>query len=447
VAWYHPHIFWGQQVTNLLHLAIAMATDLGIERPTTCTVSEFKTIKRSMHGPTGSKWNPRESSLEDHRTYAGLFYLTSMLASSFKKMDAVTYSKYLETCLEKLEQQREYDSDLLAVQMVRLQHLCEDTHAVEAPTGPPSLYIKAFESELSRLRQADPCAGIASLQGNIFLQLQYAVTDILIQELALSDLHDIVPGGHPRDSPLLALTSENTRQSLQNLRCHLDHLYNCLDAIKRFTNLYFTIPTSQYLTLPFSVFGQFAHSFIVLVKIASLDLEGWDMRTAHPEMDFPSVTEQACLRYDEAGTSTSELEGLKINNDSFAKWSQRLRWMKQVFEAKFNPQAPVPNLAVGSVASDKCNLPSRPEATRALLRPSAEYNAEILGEAQQGWPDQTIIQQQQQQQQPTPAQSEDAMLSGGDFFSNLNDDFWSNFPMEFDLNFGDVVMGNSVLSP
>ncbi|KAI7139047.1 hypothetical protein KC337_g72 [Hortaea werneckii] len=43
VAWYHPHVFWGQQATNLLHLAMAAIVDLGIDRPPgMCSEGSFK---------------------------------------------------------------------------------------------------------------------------------------------------------------------------------------------------------------------------------------------------------------------------------------------------------------------------------------------------------------------------------------------------------------------
>ena len=34
----------------------------------------------------------------------------------------------------------------------------------------------------------------------------------------------------------------------------------------------------------------------------------------------------------------SNPDGLKVNNESFTKWAQRIRWLKQVYEAKFMPE-------------------------------------------------------------------------------------------------------------
>lgn len=62
VAWYHPHMFWGQQVTNLLHLAMALVVDMGVDRsPQECR--DFKaTTAKAVHGPSlvgkPHRWDP-----------------------------------------------------------------------------------------------------------------------------------------------------------------------------------------------------------------------------------------------------------------------------------------------------------------------------------------------------------------------------------------------------
>lgn len=383
MAWFHPHVFRRPQVTNLLHLAIALVIDMSLDRNAgSCTEFKAAAAKAYNGGPPGGLSLMRQPTLEEDRTLAGVFYLTSMLASSFKKIDALSYTKYLDDRLNNLEQVKEYDSDLLLVQMVRLQHLAEDTHTTETPSAPMQMYVKAFEADLSKLKQNDPCR-----EDNTFMKLQYLTAEILVWELSLNDLLD---------------------NKTKPLRSHLDDLYRCMDAIRSFIDVYFEIPADAYLTVPFSVFGQFAHAFIVLTKLASLEVEGWSMKN-FSTLNFPHIIDESASRF-EAATKSSP-DGLQINNESFGKWAYRVRWMKQVYEAKFLQE----NKFVTSERQDAVNLLfNRPEGYE-------DAQAQIVAGAQQ---------------QPTPP---DDVLAG-DFFNYLDEGFWNSFAGDFDLGFPEPMM-------
>ena len=378
IGWYHPHIFWGQQISNLLHLAMAMCVDLNIEKsPQNC--GELKSA--AMKGMPGPPLATRVATLEEHRTLAGVFYLTSMLSSSFKKNDAMSYTPYLEEALGNLERACERDSDLFLVQTVRLQHLIEITSNTDAPSAPMPMYIKAFSVDLDKLRKNDPCK-----ETNIFLRMQYLAAEISVWELSLIDLQE---------------------SKTKPLRMALDDLYNCVKAINAFFEAYFAIPTSAYLTAPFSVFAPFAHAFMVLVKLASLEFDGWDMKSINDELRFSKSLDEAADRLD--GSTRSSPDGLIVNNDIFGKWAHRIRWMRSIYEAKFVQDG------------DKEGLQDRSEASKTPWKPPTDYAeaSETPGV-----------------QQPTPP---DDILSG-DFFNYLDENFWQSFGGDFELGFPDMGM-------
>ncbi|KAK3075051.1 hypothetical protein LTR53_002022, partial [Teratosphaeriaceae sp. CCFEE 6253] len=68
-------------------------------------LNDFKTA--TSKAVQGQAMQPKTPNLEEHRVLAGVFYLTSMLASSFKKIDALSYTKFLDDSLKALEQARE----------------------------------------------------------------------------------------------------------------------------------------------------------------------------------------------------------------------------------------------------------------------------------------------------------------------------------------------------
>ncbi|KAK4506493.1 hypothetical protein PRZ48_000225 [Zasmidium cellare] len=385
VAWYHPHVFWSHQVTNLLHLAIAMCIDMGIDRSPGQNQDFKAATTKAVHGPCLAQRIP---SLEERRSLLGVFYM-----SSFKKIDAMPFTRYMDDCLNSLEQAREHDSDLFLVQMTRIQHVIEAIHTVDSPSAPARVYIKAFQADIERLKRSDPCKG-----DNVFLVMQYVTAEILMWELSLIDLQ------------------ENRTSSLST---HLEDLYRCVAAIQSFLDVWYTIPSSAYYLLPFSVFGQFAHAFIVLTKLASLEVEGWDLKALNEQLNFVSVIHDSAAAFEEATRSTPD--GIAVNNDSFGKWSQRIRWMRQVYESKFT--------AEGNV-----NAAMREEAERAR-----EWDVSGSEAVQQ----QQSLQSQsaQQSQLHTPSSENPSTMMNAtdvlnaDFFNYLDENFWQSFATDFDLSY------------
>ena len=379
VAWYHPHLFQAQQITNLMHLAIAMTIDLGLNRPPQ-QCGDFKSsTNKAIHGVNCN--DLKVASLEEHRILAGCFYLTSMIATSFKKIDATPWTNYLENALRIIEQRSEYESDGFLVQMTRVQHLMEELTSNETPSAPVQMYIKTFKFDLERLQENSTCND----PNNVLLRMQHLISEVMIWELALVDLQE---------------------KQTTPLRSHLDELYSLVKAIRAFVDEYFTLPDTQYLTVPFSYYAQFAHAFIVLIKLASLDVEGWDMKAVNAELNFTEFLEQCAARFEHAMLATPD--GLKLNNDSFNKWGARVRWMKTMFESKFVPEA-----EKGEDRSEALRTPGGPP-TSAYTEATPASHA----------------------QQPTPP---DDVLSG-DFFNYLDDNFWQSFAGDFDLGYPDITM-------
>lgn len=384
VAWYHPHVFWSHQVTNLLHLAMAMCIDMGIDRSPAQNQDFKKATMKAVHGPSLTQ---RIATMEERRCLLGVFYMTSMLSSSFKKIDAMPFSRYMDDCLNSLEQAREYDTDLFLVQITRIQHVVEAIHTVDSPSAPARVYIKAFQADIERLKRSDPCKG-----DNVFLVMQYLTAEILMWELSLIDLQ------------------ENRTSALST---HLEDLYRCVAAIQSFLDVWYTIPSSVYYLLPFSIFGQFAHAFIVLTKLASLEVEGWDLKALNEQLNFVSVIQDTAAAYEEATRSTPD--GIAVKNDSFGKWSSRIRWMKQVYESKF-------------AAEGNVDAPLRDEVEKAR-----EWDGDVERMPQQ-------LQQQPQSQLQTPGSENPSTMYltevlNTDFFNYLDENFWQSFATDFELTY------------
>lgn len=68
VGWFHIHIFWCQQLSNLIHLGISLSLDLGIDR-------KSHQFQQTVNGKP-----PRVPILAENRALLGLYFFTSMVS-------------------------------------------------------------------------------------------------------------------------------------------------------------------------------------------------------------------------------------------------------------------------------------------------------------------------------------------------------------------------------
>ena len=82
----------------------------------------------------------------------------------------MSYTKYIDQCLEELDDAAEYETDRLAVQLVRIQHLTnrifhfhgrdqmtdDELPGIPVPQVSAVMRLEALQMELDRLRNALP---------------------------------------------------------------------------------------------------------------------------------------------------------------------------------------------------------------------------------------------------------------------------------------------------
>jgi hypothetical protein len=84
-----------------------------------------------------------------------------------KQLGPARYTRYLDQCLQELESAAEYETDQLAVQLVRVQHLTEKIFYFHTgdqlvndmpgiPKATATVYLDAFQAELDKLRNELP---------------------------------------------------------------------------------------------------------------------------------------------------------------------------------------------------------------------------------------------------------------------------------------------------
>jgi len=184
---------------------------------------------------------PKIVANDERRALLGTYYLATMLATCFKKLDSPRWTPWMEDCLHALEQGSEYESDAILVQMVRTQRIMDEALMMDQPEAPSRLYARSLQADLERL--AFPSTAENTHMGS-FLRQQRAVARLAIWEHSFADI-----GESPNAS--------------NDLRPRLEGMWACVEAIKEYMDLHFAIPVDLYLTESFAVYGMWTNSTVL----------------------------------------------------------------------------------------------------------------------------------------------------------------------------------------
>jgi len=349
--WYNPHLFAPPSHTVLLHLTMALAHDLDIDRaPGFCEKAALMAASQAHGVPQPAKVVTND----ERRAVLGTFYLTSQIFTSFRKIDNLNWTPWHTACVEVLTQAREYESDLLLVQLAQSQRIMQEAMATDCEHAPVQLYAKSFLSDLERAALASGNAATA-----IVSRLQQACTRTAIWERSFGNL-----------------ATHTVKET--DLRQRLDGMWQCMDAAKRYTEIYLELPVEDYLVVPFGVFAQFAYIFVVLVRASLIEMDGWDVQALRKFVDFSTLLGEASRRYD--AVSQAHPDSLNLRNEAFAKWSAKTKWAKSFYDTKFlclasnTPTANQPPFEIRPTNTSKlqASYPTPLASVEALTEPASD---------------------------------------------------------------------------
>jgi hypothetical protein len=301
--WYNPHLYIPQNFTNILHLAIALSTDLNLDRgPGTSEKARMEAAMRAY----GVAQTLKLLTNNERRAVLGTFYLTSVTSTSFRKVDTMRWTPWLAECASVLSEAQEYQSDSCLVQLVQMQRIVQETTTIEY-NAPCQFYAKSFLEELNKISKPSGSDIVATV-----LQLQDACTRIAIWQRSFTNL--------------------NSEAHSSDFRKRLEGMWHCIEAIKAYMDIYMDMPVNRYLLVPFGVFAQFAYAFVVIIRALSLEVEGWDAPALRKYIDLSEIAEDASHRY--AAVTRTPVDGINPENKAFSNWGVKLRLAKAYHDAK-----------------------------------------------------------------------------------------------------------------
>ncbi|KAJ4016477.1 hypothetical protein NW766_004674 [Fusarium irregulare] len=268
VAWYQYHCFMHAQLHNLIALATTLVGELGLNRSP--TVLERTSLMVVI------PFQPKARTNEERRALLGVWYLSSSMALGFQRFESMRYTKYIQTCLSVLEQEREYETDTRLVALVRIQHLTERISQLNAPddpteevlglpTAPMSAYVSAFHTELDRIRLSLPL----ELQNDNVIKVFLNTAMLRLYEPPLLDTARIIQMSESLTSPTLGSASA------------LDIFYQSRNALKQFFDHWLSIPIAEYHRQTTPIAAQLIYGMTMLGR--------WAKFTAHIPLTRPPI--------------------------------------------------------------------------------------------------------------------------------------------------------------
>ncbi|KAJ3461508.1 hypothetical protein MRS44_010061 [Fusarium solani] len=333
LAWNDFHFYGDLQVTSIIQLAIGLIIDLRLDRPAGAILGAPRSLLgdawTSMGKPC-SKIKTDQSS-QDKRAVLGMYYITAILSSFFKKNTIVPWSNHLSQCCDHLIEAREYESDLYLVALVRMQHLAErGFSAIPAvdyldPTPPTfrghvAMTMNNVHRELERLSKFQPDS---VKQNHAFWAHYYTLLVRLYEPTILM-----------RAAPLN--TSDGTlMEPLQ----HSEYMWKCLEAVADSFQEQLAIPAAQMSTLPVTVNCVLAFVTVTASRlILSENSPDWDTSLARRRLNFQDTLKGLSDQFEAADQEALRLDRrrrvMEDGSSVFLKCSFKVRWIRQWYTTK-----------------------------------------------------------------------------------------------------------------
>ncbi|KAJ6000316.1 hypothetical protein N7481_000725 [Penicillium waksmanii] len=268
IAWFHFDFVPGSQQTyKYLQIAISLVIDLRLDQETADLLGQQIEL-----GDTYIR--------EACRAYLGCYYMSSIIAMSSGKPNNLQFHQNMLQCAMMLEQQPEFETDLLIYPVMKViqfaGEVCE-TYRSEGICG-PRLYIHA---ERFTMRLEEWWSSLSADLRNAVLPINgYYAVKIRIQEMGLVYCYGQRRPPSPKEQ------EDSTMLSAHPMV--ISNLIKCVNSAKEYLDYFFTLPTAELHSLPFSAWYQLILTVFVLYRLSVglPEVPEWNVEIAQHTVDL-----------------------------------------------------------------------------------------------------------------------------------------------------------------
>ncbi|KAI1655964.1 hypothetical protein F4813DRAFT_365923 [Daldinia decipiens] len=319
IAWQVWHFFVHAHDSSLMQLAIAMVGDMGLNRPPDSQTMPSRSIIEETTILVRGMNIRKEHTHAERRTLLGVFYISSVIRSIFRRTEPMEFTEYVGQCCNELTQAMDCSTDQLAVTLVRMQHLVLQATKIvseNSTNGEAALGVSHVMAMTSIRRQLDDIVNRLpeDQKSNFLVWHHYHMVLIRLYE------------------PVIDIKSLDTANKAF---MRSQALWTCCQSAKSLLELYLTIPGDMFAALSFVMIAHLSYSNIVLTHLLFLEDQDWDAHTARESVNYPDLTE----RLSDYFVACEQLLGrrCKIMEDGkglFTRSAERMRWAKSWYLSK-----------------------------------------------------------------------------------------------------------------
>ncbi|ETS78504.1 hypothetical protein PFICI_10566 [Pestalotiopsis fici W106-1] len=350
LAWREVEFFINAYDTSLLHLALGLVGDLGMNRfPEDQTIPSYPESIADAGLTTAVRgFNVRVVHTHAHRrAMLGLFYITSNIWTLFRRTEPPGYTDYAEKCCLELKQTPEYSSDQLLTGMVDLQRLVlqacvlgskmTTTTRQEVLDTPRNMLVSSqqnwIEETFTKLPQ--------NIRFNHVIRSHYYTALIRLHESTIY----LKPSNAP-DGPLTRTQS----------------LWACLENANLLLTSAPSTPVDVFSKSLFSMTAHVAFAHLTLTRLLFLNDACWDAAAARKSIDYPGLVERLADYFDTADRARGGRQQTAVHEHAEAQSqhgkktlsrAERLRWARTWYLSK----SPIHETATTSMLGSAMNEP------------------------------------------------------------------------------------------
>ncbi|KAI4285158.1 MAG: hypothetical protein L6R35_004724 [Caloplaca aegaea] len=260
------------------------------------------------------------------------------VSSFLQKIDALRWTPHLDECLEVLNEKHESPIDDILVQQVRMQLIVEKVtrgpwndgaiKTAEHSNVPLCFYLNALQSQLQEVKSKIP----PYLKDNEIVLAHFYSTQLTINETVLS-----------------SLPSSNNQADFQPV----ERLYACIESVKSWFEIFFTIPPIAYVGFPFSIFSQLVRCLSTLYRLSTLEDPAWERKSVQKTADLLVIFDQVIKNMEQVAAIAGQDNNGSIGEDTFSRTAKMFRSIRPGWEAKLGgldseTVSTLPTLPVGT---------------------------------------------------------------------------------------------------
>ena len=132
------------------------------------------------------------------------------------------------------------------------------------------------------------------------------------------------------ETVLSSLPSLNNQSDFQPV----ERLYACIESVKSWFEIFFTIPPIAYSGFPFSIFSQLVRCLITLYRLSTLEDPAWDRKAVQKTADLLVIFDQVIENMEQVAAIARQDNNGSTEEDTFSRTAKMFRSIRPGWEAK-----------------------------------------------------------------------------------------------------------------